>query len=216
MVIGITINNILRDHISQLEKVCFNYIGKEPIGNINPYNLYKAYPKVESTIEVEEFDDKKEVVLTPMDSPMEEFDVYNFIYNEAAFEIFGRSDELIPNIIRKISTWESKLKCKILLMNKESPRSKCATLFFLSKNGFDLNTIYFPKSNADCWRSVDVLITDDPKLLKYKPKGKHSIRVKRRYNKSFNSDYAIGDLNSITTIKKIIKEIKKIKYGENS
>jgi hypothetical protein len=59
------------------------------------------------------------------------------MYHEASFEVFGRSEETVSGILLKLKEYEKKLKIKFVLLNKESPRSKCATLFFLSKNSFN-------------------------------------------------------------------------------
>ena len=165
MVIGITINNIIRDHISQLKKAYTLLTEEDCLEPINPYDLESSFPNRVSTEIVQEFDVTKESAEDlPLNEVNEEFNVYEFMYHEASFEVFGRSEETIDGIVRKLKDYEKKLKVKIVLVNKESPRSKCATLFFLSKNGFDFDTIYFPKDDKGYWDSVDVLITDNPKI----------------------------------------------------
>jgi hypothetical protein len=44
MVIGITINNILRDHIDQLSKIYTIVTGEEPLQPINPFDLESSFP----------------------------------------------------------------------------------------------------------------------------------------------------------------------------
>jgi hypothetical protein len=130
------------------------------------------------------------------------------MYQEASFEIFGRSEESISGILLKLKEYEKKLKVKFILLNKESPRSKCATLFFLSKNNFDFNKIIFPNDYKGFWGEVDVLISDDPKILKKKPKNKIAIKVKNEFNLDIKSDFTIINISNIKELKNIIKTIK--------
>jgi hypothetical protein len=212
MVIGITINNILRDHITQLKRVYYIVTDETAIEPINPFDLEASFPNKQSTEIIQEFkvesdnEPSTELILNELD---ENFNVYDFIYKEASFEIFGRSEESIDGLIRILKEWEKKWKVKFVLLNKESPRSKCATLFFLSKNGFDLDTVYFPTKDKDFWTNIDVLITDNPKILKCKPKNKTSIKIINDFNLDIKSDFSIIKLdNNTKEIKNIIKTIK--------
>jgi hypothetical protein len=208
MIIGITINNIVRDHISQLKKAYTLLTEEEAIEPINPFDLESSFPNKTSTELIQEFTVTETSDEMPLNEVNEEFNVYEFMYHEASFEIFGRSEESIDGIVRKLKEYEKKLKVNIVLINKESPRSKCATLFFLSKNGFDFDRILFPKDYKNFWDEIDVLITDNPKALKKKPKNKYSIKVKNDFNIDIKSDFTIIDLNDYKTLKSIIKMIK--------
>ena len=212
MVIGITINNILRDHISQLKKAYELLTEKEPIEPINPFDLEASFPTVKSEIISQEFkpSDSTELVVEMVPNEQDDnFNVFEFMYEEASFEVFGRSDETIDGLIKKLKDLEKKLKVEFVLLNKESPRSKCATLFFLSKNNFDFKKIYFPNKEKEFWDYVDVLITDNPKVLKSKPKNKISIKVCNDFNLDIKSNYSIIGLNDkMKELKNIIKEIK--------
>lgn len=212
MVIGITINNILRDHISQLRKAYTLLTEKEPIEPINPFDLEASFPTIESEIASQEFkpNDGTELTLDLVANEQDEnFNVFEFMYEEASFEVFGRSDEVVDGLINKLKALEKKLKVEFVLLNKESPRSKCATLFFLSKNNFDFNKIYFPNKEKEFWVNVDVLITDNPKILKSKPKNKISIKIQNDFNLDIKSDYSIIGINpDMKNLKNIIKDIK--------
>lgn len=208
MIIGITINNIVRDHISQLKRAYTLLTEEEAIEPINPFDLESSFPNKTSTELIQEFTVTETDNEMPLNGTNEEFNVYEFMYHEASFEVFGRSEETVDGIIRKLKEYERKLKVKIVLLNKESPRSKCATLFFLSKNGFDFDRILFPNNDKAFWDEVDVLITDNPKVLKKKPKNKYSIKVKNDFNIDIKSDFTIIDLNEYKTLKSIIKTIK--------
>ena len=113
-----------------------------------------------------------------------------------------------PNKIKKKLYF---LEIKIVLMNNESQRSKAATLFFLSKNYYNLEQIVFPNKWKDFWSYCDILVTDNPKLLKIKPKDKISIKVKNDFNVDIKSNYTIIDIKELF---KILKNINKEKNGK--
>lgn len=214
MRIGITINNVLRDHIPQVIRAYEEITGLEPIEPINPFKIEASFPKKDGTAEISEFKASPtgvtEVDFTYNESAeVEPFDVMDLMYNSASFEVFGRAIETHPGNIHKLKDIEKKSKVQFVLLNKESPRSKCATLFFLSKTNFDFNEIKFPSKDKDFWNDVDALITDNPKILKCKPTDKIAIKVENQFNTGINSDFSIADLNDHKTLKKIIKTIKK-------
>jgi hypothetical protein len=208
MVIGITINNILRDHIEQLSKIYNIVTGDEPIQPINPFDLEKSFPTKQNDQQISEFKVNEEQTDFELNESDENFNVHDFMYQEASFEVFGRSEESVSGILLKLKEYEKKLKVKFVLLNKESPRSKCATLFFLSKNNFDFSKILFPNDYKGFWDEIDILISDDPKILKKKPKNKISIKVKNEFNLDIKSDFTIFSINNIKELKNIIKTIK--------
>jgi hypothetical protein len=208
MVIGITINNILRDHIDQLSKIYTIVTGEEPLQPINPFDLELSFPTKQNDEQISEFKVDKGETEFELNESDENFNVHEFMYHEASFEVFGRSEEIVSGILLKLKEYEKKLKVKFVLLNKESPRSKCATLFFLSKNSFNFDKILFPNDYKNFWDEVDILITDNPKILKKKPKNKISIKVKNEFNLDIKSDFTIIDISNIKEIKNIIKTIK--------
>lgn len=211
MVIGITINNILRDHISQVKKAYEELTGLEPIEPINPFEMEKSFPTIATTQPGTEFAvTTAGEELTFTEAPDEGFNVLELMYQDASFEIFGRSEESVPGILHKLREVEKKCKVEFVLLNKESARSRCATLFFLSKNNFQFNKILFPDKMAHFWSEVDVLITDNPKILKAKPKDKISIKIINDFNVDIKSDYSIIDVDvtDVKTLKSIIKSVK--------
>jgi len=210
MVIGITINNILRDHISKLKDLYEFEFEKEAIEPINPFELSKSFPDIEGNVEEPEFKDDEEVEFTENKKDTS-FNLDRFMYEDACFEVFGRTDETIPGIIKEISDFSNKNKIKIILLNNESQRSKSATLFFLSKNYYNLEEIVFPKKWKDFWDHCDVLVTDNPKLLKTKPKDKISIKYQNEFNIDIKSDYTI--INS-KELFKLLKKLNKEKNGK--
>ena len=185
MIVGITINNILRDHISKLKDLYEFEFEKEAIEPINPFNLSASFPDIDGSVESPEFKTDEEVEFTE-NKKDESFNLERFMYDDACFEVFGRTDETIPGIIKEISDFSNKNKINIILLNNESQRSKSATLFFLSKNYYNLEEIVFPKKWKDFWNHCDVLVTDNPKLLKTKPKDKVSIKYQNEFNYFFS------------------------------
>ena len=109
MIIGITINNILRDHITQLRKAYSLLTEKEPIEPINPFDLETSFPTVESEIASQEFkpNNDTEMVLDMVANEQDDnFNVFEFMYEEASFEVFGRSDEAIDGLLNKLKAYK--------------------------------------------------------------------------------------------------------------
>ena len=210
MIIGITINNILRDHISKLKDLYEFEFEKEAIEPINPFELSKSFPDIEGSVDEPEFKDEQEVEFTENKKDTS-FNLDTFMYEDACFEVFGRTDETIPGIIKEVSDFSNKNKINIILLNNESQRSKSATLFFLSKNYYNLEKIVFPKKWKDFWSHCDILVTDNPKLLKTKPKDKISIKYQNEFNIDIKSDYTI--INS-EELFKLLKKLNKEKNGK--
>lgn len=210
MIIGITINNILRDHISKLKDLYEFEFEKEAIEPINPFDLASSFPNIEGDVEEPEFKDDQEVKFLE-NKKDNSFNLDRFMYEDACFEVFGRTDETIAGIIKEISDFANKNKINIVLLNNESQRSKAATLFFLSKNYYNLEQIIFPKKWKDFWSYCDVLVTDNPKLLNIKPKDKTSIKYQNEFNVDIKSDYTI--INS-KELFKLLKKLNKEKNGK--
>ncbi len=211
MIVGITINNILRDHISKLKDLYEFEFEKEAIEPMNPFNLSASFPDIEGAVESPEFKTDEEIEFTE-NKKDESFNLERFMYDDACFEVFGRTDESQPGIIKEISDFSNKSKINILLLNNESQRSKAATLFFLSKNYYNLEQIVFPKKWKDFWSHCDVLVTDNPKILKTKPKGKISIKYQNEFNLDIKSDYTIINTKELF---KLLKKLNKEKNGKN-
>jgi len=64
MVIGITINNILREHVSKLKDLYEFEFEKEPILPINPFDLSKSFPDIEGETVDTNFEVDKELELS--------------------------------------------------------------------------------------------------------------------------------------------------------
>lgn len=205
MKIGITINNILRDHVSQVITLNKIITERDPITPINPFNLEKSFPKINGDVDYPDFNLDNEIKLVENDDDVN-FDINRLMYHDASFEVFGRSDIIDKNIFLKLKQLERKYKIEFILLNKESEKSRNATLFFLSKNNFNLKQIIFPDKYNEFWEYVDVIVTDNPKILRYKPENKIAIKYNNDFNKNSKCDFLINDLNQLHNIlKKITK-----------
>ena len=146
---------------------------------------------------------------------------HNFMYNDFAFELFGKCGVCSRNLESELNNWTEKtikdldLDEKIELMfvsPMEYGLSIGNTYFFLSKLGTKIREVYFPKNSETIWDKCDVLITANPDLLNCKPdceSCKTSIKIKMDYNKDCCADYEFPSFSSFLTnsdnIKKIIE-----------
>jgi hypothetical protein len=124
-----------------------------------------------------------------------------FTYVEYPIEIFGHAGVSYPTSISDLN--------KIIFDNPnhnitvvgvdEVGKSKPATLFFLSKNGFLGNNIKFIKS-IDIekeWKKCDMWVTDSKKIIDLKPEEKMAIKFQTVYNEFFTNEKEITKLTEI-------------------
>lgn len=190
-VIGIDINDVIRDFTSQFEYTYNKYIEGDNINlEENPmleFDLLKYFP----------FPDEKTM--------------NKFLYQEASLEIFGHADEaetsLITNLNRFIIDIHDFYGDELVLLSREVQASIPATMFFLCKTVCKAENIRFIKAYSDEWKYCDVLITANPLVLNSKPEGKTSVKVSRSYNTGNTSDYTIGSLFDIINNDKLYREI---------
>ncbi len=173
MKIGISINEVLRDFLSQFNYTYEKYIGKSEIkiSDIESFDLTKHYA-FESVGRMN-----------------------TFLYLEAPLEIFGHADQMSDGLINKFNTFLSDISDdtdhEVYLVSREVNKAIPATLFFLSKTGARITNIKFVKNNEDEWCDFDVLITANPIALAAKPSGKISVKINAPYNKESEADYKL-------------------------
>jgi 5'(3')-deoxyribonucleotidase len=149
--IGISINEVLRDFISQFIYTYNKYINETNIKTeeVTDFNLAKVFNF----------------------SSIDEFN--KFLYFEAPLEIFGHADQLHDNLINHFNNFLMDLKDdgehEIEVVSKEVGKSIPATFFFLSKTGCKIDRLRFVKKSEKEWDGLDILITADPEALKNKP-----------------------------------------------
>lgn len=176
MIIGISINEVLRDQIGQFIYTYEKYIQKTDIK--------------ESDVTSINFNDFFE---------FESIDEYNkFLYLEAPLEIFGHADLILDGVMAHFNNFLMDIKDdeehEIILTSKEINKSIPATFFFLSKTGCRIEKINFVQNSINEWDNVDILITANPEALKNKPEGKISVKVKAPYNSDMSGDYEIESI----------------------
>lgn len=194
-VIGISINEVLRDTLSQLDYTYSKYIsGKE---------------STVSRDEITSFDLKKHFNFES------EKDINRFLYDEASLEIFGHADQMYDNLMTKFNMFlvdiEEEEEHTIELVSREFLKSIPSTYFFLSKLGCRATNIRFVKQNEEEWGDVDVLITANPKALESKPKNKISIKIKAPYNQNSIADYELDSILDFITDTSLREKILNIK-----
>lgn len=182
MKIGITINEVLRDFISQLNYTYKKYINEKldiTEDDIKSFNL----------IEYFKFDDINKL--------------NSFLYLEAPLEIFGHADQMSDGLINRLNTFLMDMKDdgehEFEIVSREVHNSIPSTLFFLSKTSCKADNIRFVKKYEDKWNGLDVLITSNPQTLEAKPTGKISIKVKAPYNDGVSADYEIDSILDFIT-----------------
>src|SRR3989304_831450 len=159
MIIGISLNEVLRAFIPQFGYVHDKYYGpinfnEQPVTDFNLLN----HPQVKLKTKDE---------------------LNSFLYSEASLEIFGHADQMYENIMTHFNMFlldvEDEEKHNIEIVSREVHKSIPATLFFLSKLSCRAPKISFVKQYIDKWNNIDVLITANPIALENKPSGKVSI-----------------------------------------
>lgn len=146
---------------------------------------------------------------------------FNFVYNDYAFELYGKCSTCTKNLSSELNDWTEKTlgdldtdeEIELMFVSPmEYGLSIGNTYFFLSKIGTKIREVYFPKDSQTIWDKCDVLITANPKLLESKPEGKISIKIKADYNKESEADYTFKDLSTFVSDS---KNIEKIIFGDD-
>jgi len=147
-----------------------------------------------------------------------------FMYLDFALEIFGHANTSYKNVFIELNDFLYKnRKHNIYVVGlDELGKSKPATLFFLSKNGFIGNNIKFILSEniEKEWKKVDLWITDNYDIIKKCPKNKKVIKFNTIYNEHFKNTIEINKLteikelwlkslekNTSSTLKKLVKHV---------
>ena len=198
MIVGITIDGVVRDFITKFESV------------------YDKYYPVEEETESEEQEEIKERVIDTLDL-LEHFhfkegeeELNKLLYVDASLEIFGHAGEVKLNSVEHLNQLHNIIEDMghtPVVISKELNNSKPATLFFLSKLSAKVNNIIFVRDYDKKWDHVDVLITANPTTLNSKPNDKISIKVINHYNKNCDSDYTIVDIKELLDDKKLLGKI---------
>jgi hypothetical protein len=124
-----------------------------------------------------------------------------FLYVEYPIEIFGHAGISYQTTFTDLNKmiYDNPEHNFTLVGVNELGKSKPATLFFLSKNGFLGNNIKFIKSKdlKDVWDKCDVWITDSKEIIDSCPQGKETIKFNTSYNRHFTHTKEINKLTEI-------------------
>jgi hypothetical protein len=152
----------------------FDYSVTEPVLNDDVLNSYKFQSH-------EEF-----VKFLYFDFPIEIYGHAGLSYNQAATElntlIFENPD----------------IKFTIIGLG-EKGKAKPSTLFFLSRNGIMCDAVKFSSMEEikTLWKSCDLWITDDKRVIKSCPKNKTAVKFNTAFNNHFTNRLEINKLSEI-------------------
>jgi hypothetical protein len=159
---------------SDLEDNTFQYGITEPIENDNLINSYLFQSK-------------------------EEFE--HFLFIEYPIEIFGHAGLSYSTTFTDLNNmmYSNKQHDFTLIGLDELGKSKPASLFFLSKNGFLGSNIKFSTTdNIDAlWEKCDIWITDNKNVVEKCPENKIVYKFNTPYNQHFTNKLEISKLTEI-------------------
>jgi hypothetical protein len=215
MRIAIELNGVLRDTLGKLTQV----YQKNLIDRNEDFYLGQTYDIDLSGNTTSIEDDKSQFeykIISEVTSLklMDHFafksddELYDFMYNEHAMEIFGHAGSVEISSMNDFNDFYLDMRDnhELLIVSDEMSKSKPASLFFISKFGCLVENIKFYSETTinSMWDSIDVLLTANPNLLLNYPKNKTVIKYITSYNKDIKSEFEITKLRDF---KNLIKEI---------
>ena len=177
MIIGIDLNDVLRNFSGRMEEIYNKYeIGDEVDLKENPmtdFDLLTHFPFTGGLNELN-----------------------HFLYIECSLEVFGLAPVTHEHIMMKLNTLNQNLndeeEHRLIIVSREANNSIPASQFFLAKNACKVDETKFYKKYEDLWERVDILITANPLTLAAKPDDKISVKVETEYNTDDASDYVLS------------------------
>ena len=157
MIIGISINDIVRDLWTKIKAVHEKYYDSKIEGNLTENNSLKKLN-------------------------FNEEELLDFLFEEAPMEVFGHSKEVGVNFIRALNEFSiQNPDFKIYLISDEIGRGISSTFWFLAKYGCQIKNIKFirQKEKPEIWNDFDVIVTNDKNIAKHKPTNKILISSKK-------------------------------------
>lgn len=211
MRIGIDLNGVLRNTIGKFEQLYEKHmIDSEndlSMGNVYQLDISGNTELIENSVEAFEYKKISEVTSTELDehfSFRDKEELFNFMYEEYAMEIFGHapSTEMTTFNVFNDFYFDFRNQNEILIISKEIGKSKPSSLFFLSKFGCLVEKIFFFSDLTKhlMWDQVDILLTADPSLLLEKPENKVLIKFNTTYNQNVMCDYEIDSLSELSEL----------------
>lgn len=188
--IGIEVNGVLRNTINKIEQT-----------------YQKFYIDKTDGIETEDiFEYKMSLPVTSLNlrehfAFQNDEELYSFLYEEFAMEIFGHSQSAEYSTFNELQDLYLKLRENhdIIIISDEIGKSKPATLFFLSKFGCQVEKVVFYSNSTinSMWNEIDILLTSNPALLLSYPTDKRVIKYETEYNKHIEFEDTIKQLKEL-------------------
>lgn len=210
--IGIEINGVLRDTIGKFTQLYEKHMIEEKSDDNKTFELDMS-GNTEELILSQDFEYK---ILSEVNSLnlmnhfsfKDENDLYSFMYEDFAMQIFGHAGSTETFSFNDLNEIYHKYRDnnELLILSDEMGKSKPASLFFLSKFGCLLEKIKF-YSNATIntvWDEIDVLLTSNPQLLLMKPDNKIVVKYNTVYNKDVDCEY---EINSLKELDEVLKKL---------
>ena len=197
MRIGIEINGVLRNTLVKIEQTYQKFLidKTDGIEDEETFEYKMTYP-INSLTLSEHF------------SFPDDDELYSFLYEEFAMEIFGHAQSSEYNTFIDLNEVYISLRDNhdLLIVSDEIGKSKPASLFFLSKFGCQLEKVKFYSNSTinSMWDEIDVLLTSNPALLLEHPSDKILIKYETEYNENINT------IHSIKSIKELDDKLKQI------
>lgn len=130
---------------------------------------------------------------------------YDFVYNDYAFELFGKCGTCSRNTTTELNYWLEKtieeIDCDepievMFVSPMEYGLSIGNTCYFISKLGSKVREIYLPIESNDIWKRCDVLVTANPDLINNKPENKVVVKIETEYNQQSETQYSYPSFSS--------------------
>lgn len=188
MIIGVEINNVLRNTLLRIEQIYERWYIENSTETEEEFK-YEIFSPV-STLDIRSHLNFKD-----------ENDLYDFLYKEHTMEIFGHAGSVEMTSMNDLNDFYLDMRDyhDIIIVSDEIGKSKPASLFFLSKFGCLVESVkfYSEQTKQQMWNSIDVLLTANPNLLLNKPENKIIIKYKTTYNTDIKVEYEIESLKEL-------------------
>ena len=185
--IGFDINGVLRDTVGKIEQTYEKFYLLKTDGVEDEDNFEYEMNLPVTSLELKnhfKFKDEEEL--------------YSFLYEEFAMEIFGHAQSAEYSTFNDLQQIYLKYRedSDLLIVSDEIGKSKPATLFFLSKFICQLEKIKFYSNLTinSMWDEVDILLTSNPALLLDKPSNKIIVKYETEYNSDIESEHSIKSI----------------------
>ena len=186
--IGFDVNGVLRDTIGKIEQTYEKFHLSQTDGIED-----------ETEFQYEMFLPVTSLELTKHFKFQNDEELYSFLYEEFAMEIFGHAQSSEYSTFNDLQQIYLKYRDEndLLIVSDEIGKSKPATLFFLSKFICQLEKIKFYSNITinSMWDEVDILLTSNPALLLDNPSNKIVVKYETEYNKDIEVEHTVRTLN---------------------